>query len=453
MRYIELPKYYMKEENVQNLSSVAVAQDLIHLMGSTDYEYPGMPSDGDIYSYGLPQNFDGNQTSGSELDAQGLSEVLQYYDPYGSDYVGYNYSFRAIGDFDSYLKDVIHWLSWAIRKPGVTTPQGMPEDSPGDYCRAPYMGALAPLSAYTEGYSRWVVINGCASSISPMRYPDQPWNSSQTSETVYVYGLFMTDPQTRGIGQDMYVPYASLNDYLEPLGIAGPYMDKYVSVLDPPVPSDFDLEGQEPVINKSTLTLLNIAKYVNGETVDDFSRHLVDGVVVVDLDEATAVKSFSTSADLRNLFDPEAADENNSSLNWKDIIPGARLANANEDFVAAVDGSEVREFIKVHRNDTGEDYYIIPFDKYVNGEYLSQAALLMDAKTSAIIADSYVDEPTRYIQITEAKAIERTAREYPSVTSENIDFISLVWEPGEATLSRFYPYWEIVAAGMKYYAW
>ncbi|MCG2704882.1 MAG: right-handed parallel beta-helix repeat-containing protein, partial [Candidatus Omnitrophica bacterium] len=452
MRYIKLPKYYMRDENLMSMSSIAASQDLIHLMQSTDYGYSGMPNEADLYSYGLSRNYSGHQSSGSEFDAQGLCAALQYYDPYGADtYVGYNFGITAVSDFNTYLKDIVHWLSWAIKKPGVTTPRGTPEQYPDDYCRAPYMAAVAPLSAYIQGYSRWVVINGCASDASPVS-TTQPWKSNIV-QNVTVYGLFMTDPQTRGIGEDIYVPAASLSDYLQPLGpgISDPYTDKYVAVVEPPPGGNFAVEPAGPVINKSTLTLLNIAKFVNGDAADDFSRHLVDGALVVELDESKAVKNFSTGADLITLFRPEILDdENNSSINWKDVIPSAQLLD--EDFKNAVEGSEVREFIKVHRNDTAEDYYIIPFDKYVNNQYLSQAAMLVDASTSCIITTSYVKEPVRYIQLTKEEAIAQIVKSKPELRNKDIE-ARFVWEPGKVTESPFYPYWEVTAEGKNYYIW
>jgi len=456
MRFITLPKYYTRSENIYDSAGIAAAKNLIHLMNSANYDYSGdswgnplpMPNDSDLYGYGLSHNLPGHQNPGSELDAQGMAAVLQHYDPFGQDtYVGYNFGITAVSDFNTYLKDIVHWLSWAIKKPGVN-PQGIPESYPADFCRAPYMAALAPLSAYIEGYSRWVIINGCAADKSPVS-TTQPWKSGIVNQ-VTVYGLFMTDPQIIGIGQDMYIPATSLNDYLQPLGpgISDPYTDKYVSVVEPPASSDFDLDLAEPTINKSTLTLLNVAKFLNNEIADDFSRHLVDGALVVDLNETSAAKGFSTSADPSVLFVPEAADESDSSLNWKDIIPQARLLDGN--FIEAVDNSEVRDFIKVHRNDTGEDYYIIPFDKYIDGQYLSKAAVLIDAGTSAVIADSYVKEPVRYVQITKEEAIEAIAKEVPGAAKENMD-ARLVWQPGEVSSTPFYPYWEVTVGQNKYY--
>ena len=74
----------------------------------------------------------------------------------------------------------------------------------------------------------------------------------------------------------------------------------------------------------------------------------------------------------------------------------------------------------------------------------------MDAETSEIIADTYVTEPTRYVQITKEEAIEAIINAYPAARTQEIG-ARLVWEPGGVTLSRFYPYWEVTVGASKYY--
>ena len=160
------------------------------------------------------------------------------------------------------------------------------------------------------------------------------------------------------------------------------------------------------------------------------------------MDEYDTTKDISTNADPVTLFDPDIADDNNSSLNWKDIIPSAQLLD--EDFIEAVQGSEVREFIKVERIDGGDDYYIIPFDESVKGRYLSRAAIRIDAETSAVITSSYVKEPTRYVQISKAEAIEAVEGAPDGAEAR------LVYKDAGPTSSAFYPYWEVTVGELKY---
>ena len=121
----------------------------------------------------------------------------------------------------------------------------------------------------------------------------------------------------------------------------------------------------------------------------------------------------------------------------------------DEDFKEALQGSEVREFIKVHDKEKEKDYYIVPFDKRVNGQYLSRAAILIDATTSVVTTTSYVEEPVRYVQLTKKEAVAKVIEDYPEVAYENIE-ARLVYEDGDTSPSRFYPYWEITA-GEKIY--
>ncbi|MBL7071486.1 MAG: PKD domain-containing protein [Candidatus Omnitrophica bacterium] len=464
MRIIDLPNYYTIDDNPYGSSGIAVAQNILDLMRPDPDSL--FPLDNEIYDYGHGYNLDEN-ASLSELDPEGMKHAMGHFDIYdtngdltgfGDQFLGYNFSIFSMEDtaegFAEYLKGIVHWMSWPIMEGNFYTSDGT------DVADEPYAPVAVPFYADTEGYSRWIIANGCAASIDPFEGKNQPWKYGYEVNDITVYGLFLTDPEADGIGEDVYISSSELNDFLRPMpraAISGKYgsttgvdkyAGKYVMVADPPEEEfDFEVTIAEPAVNESTLTLIEIAEYVNSGSTDSYARHLVDNALVVNLEESEATAGFSTDADLITLFSPDALTEGASTISWKDIIDPMLLLN--EDFKQAIKDSVAREFIKVHRPDTGKDYYIIPFDKFVKGRFLSYAAILVDAQDGHFMQASYLNEPARYLPMGESEAIEKAIILYPELRDEYME-ARLVWSPEGPTNSPFYPYWEITS-GEKIY--
>ncbi|MBU4377412.1 MAG: carboxypeptidase-like regulatory domain-containing protein [Candidatus Omnitrophica bacterium] len=446
LHLIELPRYYASGDNVLGPAGIATAQDIIDLMRpDPDNEFP---TDTDIYNYAHAMNLPANQGI-AELDLHGMDAALEHYDIYAQ---GYNFDIEAFANMNDYLKEIVHWMSWPVSKQwGVYAPAGVDPLDPAyaDYFTcAPYIPVVAPSSADIEGYNRWVVINGFASDISPYEYNTQPWKYAYNTTNITIYGMFITDPSVVGdIGKDAYVAASELSDCLKPLASADTYNGKYVMVAEPP-DEELDLEAQAApaVVNESTEKLIEIVEYVNNTEEGTLERHLVDSTLVVNLKKDNSAVSFSTTADLTSLF-TGGVDSNASSISWDQIIPAPLLLNA--DFKEAVQGSVAREFIKVLRKDTGESYYIIPFDKLTNGQFASYAAIAVDATDGHFLQGSCAKEPTRYIQLTKEEAIAEAIGQNPELDGQEIN-AQLIWERGGLTSSPFYPYWEVTAGGRTY---
>lgn len=465
VRLIGLPYYYAKNENARSLSGIAVVKGMLDLMRPEPDDT--FPADEAIYQYGHNYNLDSNSPL-NELDAEGMAAALGHYDIYdlngdptgfGDKWLGYNFHVYSMENtpegFAEYLKEIVHWMSWPVVK-------GSPYTSDGtDLTNEPYVPVVLPLYADVEGYSRWIIANGCAASIDPFEGKEAPWKYGRDSNDITVHGLFLTDPEASGIGKDVYIASSELANYLKPMpsaAISGKYGDtasgvdkyagRYLMVADPPEEEcGLNAKIAEPIINKSTLALIRLAEYINEKSAEKFAKHLADSALLVKLDESEAVRRFSTDADLAALFKRRSDTENESVICWKDIVDPMLLLN--EDFKRAVSNSVAREFIKVHRIDTGKDYYIIPFDKFTRGRFRSYAAIIVDAKDGHFVQASYVNKPTRYIQMTKEEAIERVTKDHPEATTNNIK-TRLVWKAGELTASPFHPYWE-VTAGAKIY--
>ena len=447
LHLIELPRYYSKGESPLGLSSIATAQDIIDLMRP---DADGMPLENDIYSYAHARNLPANQGI-AELDPNGMDAALEHYDIYAQ---GYNYGIESFADMNNYLKEIVHWMSWPVSKQWWTNyaPEGADPLDPAYaeyFTAAPYVPVVAPLSADMEGYNKWAVINGYAADISPYEYETQPWKYAYHTNAITIYGMFMTNPSVAGeIGKDTYIAASQLTDCLKPLASADTYNGKYVMVAEPPDEElNFEVQPAPAVVNQSTEKLVEIAEYANSGEVGTLERHLIDSTLVVDLKKRNSATSFSTTADLSALFTGNVGNDA-SAISWDAIIPAPLLLNA--DFKEAVQGSVAREFLKVLRKDTGESYYIIPFDKLTGGQFASYAAIAVDAVDGHFLEGSCVKEATRYIQITKEEAIAKVIGLNPMLEGQEID-AQLVWERGGLTASLFYPYWEVTTCGEKYY--
>ena len=515
VRLIELPHYYTIEDS-NGLSSVAVAMDMLDLMrpGIPGISDPGFPTHEEIYNhayrFNMPENLKAGIPSCPDLDTRGMRAALGHFDKYdeghgesypgfGHDYYGYYFKPIHESNLTNYIKEIVHWISFPVLRDWYNRPpSGADPEDPAwaDYfVEEPYMPAVLPAYALTEGYRRWIIANGCAASSNPFAMNPRPWwDYNYWNRDITVYGLFMTDPDIgmRGIGQDFYIVASELPYVIQPMPtypligrygyieeiieeyevcesgyggygygipicwierriirnpIVDQYAGKYVMVAEPPpVEADYDIELAEPAINESTWTLIDMAEYMNSEYVDDLSRHIADSAGVVNLSEDASY--FSACGDLACLFEPEKTYDSSCLISWKEIIDPSLLEN--EDFKSAIDGSIVREFIKVHRIDTEKDYYIIPFDKYTQGRFLSYAAILVDAENGYLMQASWVKEPTRYIQLTKEEAIAKVLEKHPEYDGEYI-YARLVWQPGEVTHSPFYPYWEVTIGEKRYY--
>jgi len=80
---------------------------------------------------------------------------------------------------------------------------------------------------------------------------------------------------------------------------------------------------------------------------------------------------------------------------------------------------------------------------------LTYAAIILDAQDGSFQQASWVEEPTRFIQVTKDKAIELVLALNPGLAKAELD-AGLVWQQGSVSNSPFYPYWEIDTGGGVY---
>ncbi|MFC1624619.1 Ig-like domain-containing protein, partial [Candidatus Omnitrophota bacterium] len=403
----------------------------------------------EIYNYGHPLNYYQNNSI-LEMDPRAMNYALGHFDPYdasdaygyGDPYKGYNFSIAAFNDdqFTEYLRDIIHWMDFPVTIGYWWLG--------GDLVAWPNTPSAVP--AYGS-YEHWIVVNGAATDQDPMPAPVS--NPGHTPDFT-VYGVWLTDPSPSGIGQDLYVTPQSLQDtYLLPLVTSDHYNGKYLQVAEPPAEqSDAHVEMAEPKVNDQTLKAIEIANAITEDIPENLSvfeknlmsakRHIYDRALVVDLKEDTNLSSLAkegSSLESVFTFDQESPIE----LDWEKIVDSSLLTD--EGFKNAFNGSQARSFIKVRRTDKENNfYYIIPFDKYDKGEFLTYVAISINTEDGSFKEASWVKEPTRFIQIDREKAMALLCSEYPDLLNTELT-AELIWEPGGYSLSPFYPYWRIAS--------
>ncbi len=414
----------------------------------------------EIYDYGHPYNLPQNSTL-LEMDPRAVEHALGHFDPYdltdpsgaGDAYKGYNFTIEVFDSekFTEYLRDVIHWMAYP-----VTINYWWLN---GDLVKWPNTPAAVP--AYGT-YNHWIVVNGAATSENPIPEPHtNPWYTPNFT----VYGLWLTDPATGGIGQDLYVTAQSAQEtFLFPVTTSDSYNGKYLQVAEPPhIQSKADVKMAEPKVNDETLEIVKISRELAkeipntlsevGKRMESAKRHLYDAALVIDLQD-----NVKTVADKNSSSQGQGKDLLNSvfnngqsplTLDWRKIIDSSLFAD--ENFVKAFDGSQARSFVKVTRADKENSfYYLISFDKYVKGQFLTYAAIIIDAQDGSFKEASWVEEPTRFIQVTEERAMELILSKDPELQNTNLN-IELIWQPGGYSQSPFYPYWKATSDDKIYF--
>ena len=446
--HLKVPYYTKTQDHYSGAASCQIILNYIR-DGLTD----PLTQDG-IYNYGHLYNYTENTTL-QEMDPCAVEYALGHFDPYdisdptghGDIYSAYNFDVDVFEntDFTKYLRDIIHWMAYPVTV-GKWWLGGPLTKWPNTPVTAPAYGT----------YDHWIVVNGASTSQNPI--PEPRTNPDYTPDFT-VYGLWLTDPASGGIGKDVYVTAQTVQTtYLLPLVTSDRHNGKYLHVAEPPeVPSRAEVTIAEPNVNDQTRKIIEIAREINTaapaglsafeERVESAKKHIYDAALVVNIKndpKADNADPACQGADLLNsVFN---AGQAHVGLDWKKIIDAAALMD--ENFRNAFDGSQARGFVKVRRADKeNEFYYLIPFDKYVNGQFLTYAAIIINAEDGSFKEASWVGEPTRFIQVTKDRATGLVISANPALQNADIK-TELIWEPGGISQSPFYPYWKI-ASGNK----
>jgi len=417
---------YQKEQN--HYSGVTTAQMILNYIREAA-GYPELSQD-KIYTYGHLRNRPENSVL-LELDAKAMDAVLGHFDPYdriitvpydsydsredGNPYQGYNYTIDAYeaGAINDYMKGIAHWMAYPVKRKAWWLDD--------DLVAEPYTPAALPIYG---SYDSWVVVNGFAASNNPVPFPDtDPWYTAE----VTIYGFWLTDPATGGIGQHVYVTAADANAfYFKPMDTNDTYHGKYLQIAEPPV---LPPEGEYSVPKEKSGTAkiaLPAADQKNLEYI---------GVTAASTSTANKRK-MPTGMTAIAITSTEVTASKNS---WKDLVDFHLLFDA--EAVTAFEGAVMGKFYEVQSYEAG-NYYLVPYEK----DGLATGVIMLDAADGHFQQATWTAEPEKYLPIGEKRAVS-LAKKAAANGGKRIKFkvvtAVLEWEGNDYSASPFIPYWKV----------
>jgi kexin len=428
---VEMPWY---ENIADNFSTgAAVGQMILNYIREGAGE--ALLTQDEIYDYArapLPSD-------GTELDADQMDKALGHFDPYdvlvsgpfdgydsqpdGNPFQGYNYTVDTYdsGALTGYMRDICHWMDYEVTQEGWWS--GPP------LVARPNTPAAVPIFGDVEGYGRWVAVRG-------LEPHTNPWNTPDFT----VYGFWMKDPLVTGIGRDTYKTAAESATYFKPLSTGDAYDGKFLQVAEPPA----ERSHAQITISRPVLDLENLA-FIGASSVDA---------------SASAQNARTLGSSTRGALRPRSSGKADLKKSWRDLVD--RYLLTDPEALAAFSDNHMGDPILVHRLDTGEDYYLVPFgrdpshrrhrtDRQVRGRrtFYASAVVILDAQAGYFKEASWTERPERYLKIDERKALKLIRKHLAAKReSEQLRHIHesrprLVWEPNGHSGSPYQPYWQV----------
>src|SRR3989338_2614749 len=407
-------------------------------------------SQADIYNYGIQYNQLVNQSSGKELDPDGMATTIGHFDPYdpvianpynsydslpgGNPYQGYNFSVEMQLDIHDYMRDLAHWMDYPSPlywgSPDKTNPAKVPP-------AVPIFGSQPdPLKAYNY----WIVVNGFSASRDPLPDENNPWYTPDFT----VYGFWLTDPtpyhpdpKLSGIGVNRFVTASEAAlTYFKPLtAVSGDkYNGKFVLVAEPP-----------PVMSTATVEISDFGT----QPLDQAARTVMmtQSAYVLEPAPTDSVTNKKSRPNRLNL----------AGIDWSKVIPPFVLDDPS--FSKAYSCSIATRAALVKSGGGSRNYYIVAFDRYVPevNRTLTSVAIALDTDKTTLREATWMDQPVSYRLIQKSKAINLvlqtiavSARQKKLLTLTAV--AELIWEPVDRiSSSPFEPYWKVLIGNKIYY--
>lgn len=420
------------EKEATHMSGAAAAKAVLDFLRQQTPE-EGLPQDV-LYTYGHAFNLGENQAL-LEIDAYGMDAALGHFDPHdlsdptgqGDEGTAYNFSVQSFdpsADPDAvthFVRDIAHWIEYPV-------PEKFGSEK---LLPVPYVPGTVPALG---DYDHWMVVTGFAVSEDPLPDPLDPWRTPDFK----VYGFWLSDPDSLWLGHDVYVSAEDLTQtYLLPLATQDSFRGMYLQVAEPPlVLSEARVELSEPEVTEAQEKLLLLVQLK--PQLKGLAAHLLDLARGVGIKTGTVL----TNKNLQSAQGfAEILGHSLPTLDWRQIVDPMLLADPN--FQRAFDGSFARDFLPVHRLDKSQgDYLLIVFDRYLQGQFLTAAAVILDLASGRFKEATWLKEPARFVPLTAQEVISIIYRERPTA-GELLSPPDLVWEPNGLSETPYQPYWRI----------
>lgn len=439
----DIPWY---QNTAYNSTGAAVAQMILNYLRVG----AGQPTltQNEIYTYARSPD-----ALGPDLTADQMDKVLGHFDPYdtlvsnsqdsydsvvdGNPYQGYNFSVDTYdplldsGAMNKYLRDICHWMAYTVTKENWW--------GNGTLVARPNTPTAVPIYGT---YNHWVVVKGFSTSADPC---PEPHTNPMNVPDFTVYGFWIKDPLTTGLGQDTYKTAAECQStYFLPLSSADTYQGKLIQVAEPPAAmSKAKIIIPQPNADPGNLNFIGVKN------------------------------SYTSGA--KSLITPLKKN------NWRDILD-ARLLTDNE-VIAAFKGTRPGIAILVKRLDKeNANYYLLPFGKYYQSKFLSSGVIILDAKDGHFKEASWTKQAENFPKVNRQSALAllraeiiknygnnlatipkkplmqylRELRKMRLAYNKLLNYLNrasteLIWEANKYSASMYKPYWKINANGYIWY--
>ena len=349
----------------------------------------------ELYDRGLENN---SNTSLGYLDATGLHHMIQNLDPAPYSEYGYNFGIYHNADSDIMLAQICQWVDY----PAGIKP-GHPENVPG------------AVPAFGD-YSRWISIRGIHTNQSVYPLPS----------AFDVYGFWANDPYPSSLGGIGENSYKTSNEwtgtYYQQISVTDdPYNGEYVAICEPPIEGDCDLtlvpspERWEPLDGQPGLK--------PGMT-SFFLRQVTDNTVVKAAIDGVTDQLIPYDSGFEEVFEQSYAG---------------------------------RPLIIKNLAEEKGDYYAVPFTNVPTTqpiemgseeveEDITTIVVLVDANDGHFKEASWVQEPVKYLPISDTDALDLVFDELidMGINPDDLNMREIKTDLVYRDSTPYYPDWRVV---------
>ncbi len=393
---VDFPMYEAEAPDVNEMCGPAVAQMTLNYMYWDTDEDPTPPmtfdDQGALYTYGINHN----ATPGLDyLDLVGMWHTIQDYRPLPYSQYGYNFSKRHDTDSSQIIKQIAQWIAYEIGTYGGHE-EGHPLHVPG------------VIAAYGD-YSNWMAVRGIHTSEDAYPLPPE----------LDVYGFWVNDPfpaSLGGIGENSYKTIAEfLATYYLPLTTGDAYDGEYVAICEPP----------DDYRDKRIIYVPSPVRFT------DEAKDVIDAVRQAEsppADLVAAANAWIVQAAIDGVSDQLIPYDDAFARRFAGTVPGTPMLVLNE---------------------TGADYYAVPFDVPVGQASVlvtnggTAVVVLVDADDGAFKEASWVRTPVEYLPVSKDEALKIAREMLEKLGIDPAYLEKAVVELVHIESTPYYPHWRI----------
>ena len=397
-----------------------------------------------LYEYGISNN---NNTNLEYFDVKGMWATIQYLDPSPYSEYGYNFGKYHNADCNTMMKSICHWICYTVGGVGGHK-DGHPYHVPG------------AVPAYGD-YTNWMSIRGLHTNKNAA---PSTW---VTPDDLEVYGFWVNDPYSGGIGENSYKTADEWTDtYYKPLETGDQWDGEYVAILEPPEEDVGDITiisskarfevaiapmQMEKMLMVYEVEQLTLEKVVTDDESLKIVKAAIEGVTeeLVPYDTEFADVFAKTSAGAPMLVTSENGDYYLVPFNVPVIErPPLKKVPVEIERVKASGDTKFERVKSLAANAVIEPIVIEPIKVE-----RTLVVVRVDAEDGSFKEASWVADPVKYLPVSKAEALELALSEIDITSASGLSnlqskpTVELVYRDA----SPYYPDWKITVDGTVFF--